>query len=136
MESNKGYKRKFIKILKDLRQTWRYSDSQPTEIVLALSSIILAPIALGLEIGGLYIFRAIIVISGVYQLFCVSQHNLKCRVKAAMLTFGMYLASSIMFLFTIGFPTPTHYGWIIFVVASFGSMQRLILEKIHKEKNG
>lgn len=132
MEFGKSYKRKFVKGLNNLRQIWKYSDSQPTEIVLALSNIILAPIAIGVELGGLYIFRAIIIISGIYQLICVSENQLNCRLRASIITFGMYIASATMYLTHIGFPTPTHYGWLIFVIASFGSMNRIIREKIHR----
>lgn len=136
MESSEGYKRKFVKGLSSLKQIWRYSDSQPTEIILALSNIILAPIAIGIELGGLYVFRAIIIISGIYQLICVAKNELNCRLRASILTFGLYIASATMYITHIGLPTPTHYGWIIFVVASFGSMNRVIREKIHRSKNG
>ena len=132
MESNKGYKRRFVEGVKNLLQVWRYSDSQPTEIVLALSNIILAPIAIGMELGGLYVFRFLIIASGIYQLMCVGNGELGCRVRASFITFGLYCGSAIMYLTHIGFPTPTHYGWLVFVIASFGSMSRLIKEKIHR----
>lgn len=132
MESSKSYKREFIKRLKNLRKIWIYSDSQPTEIVLAISLIILAPIAITIELGGLHVFKLILIISGLYQLFCVSSNDLNCRLKASIITFGLYLACAIMYITHIGLPTPTHYGWIIFVLASFGSMNRLIREKIHR----
>jgi len=136
MELNKSDKRKLVKSIKNLRRIWRYSDSQPTEIIMAVALILLAPVAIGVELGGLYIFRAILPIVGLYQLYCVSQEEINCRLRASMLSFGLYLASAIMYYTHIGFPTPTHYGWIIFVISSYGVMQRLILEKIHREKNG
>jgi len=132
MESSKGYSRKLAKRLKNLKQIWSYSDSQPTEIVLATSLITLAPIAITIELGGLHIFKLVLIISGLYQLYCVSGNELKCRLKASMITFGLYVACAIMYITHIGLPTPTHYGWLIFVLASFGSMNRLIKEKIHR----
>jgi len=133
MESYKSYKRRFFKGLKNLSLTWKYSDSQPTEIVLAICLMILAPIALGIEIGGLYIFRFLLIPAGIYQLICVANGEIKCRLKASMIVFGLYSASAIMVYSHIGFPTPTHYGWVVFVVASFGSMSRLIREKIYRD---
>ena len=132
MESDKSYKRKLIQRLKNLRQIWKYSDSQPTEIVMAISLITLAPIAITIELGGLHIFKLLLILCGLYQLFCISGNKLDCRLRASIFTFGLYTACSIMYLYHIGFPTPTHYGWIIFVLASFGSMSRLIREKIHR----
>lgn len=136
MESFKSYKRKFIKGLNNLLVTWRYSDSQPTEIVLAICLMILAPIALGVELGGLYVFRIILIPASIYQLVCVATGEIKCRVRASVITFSLYTSSCIIVYNHIGFPTPTHYGWLVFVVASFGSMSRLIREKIHRKNNG
>lgn len=115
-----------------LRQIWLYSDSQPTEIVLAFCNIFLAPIAILNEIGSLYFYVVLIAISGVYQIVCVASDDINCRSKASTITFGIYLANSILYLLTVGFPTPTHYGWIVFVLASLGSMGRITREKIHR----
>jgi len=132
MESSTSNKGKFVQKLNNLIQVWKYSDSQPTEIVMAISLITLAPIAITIELGGLHIFKLLLISCGLYQLFCISGNRLDCRLRASIFTFGLYTACSIMYLYHIGFPTPTHYGWIIFVLASFGSMNRLIKEKIHR----
>lgn len=121
-------------MLSKLKNIWSYSDSQPTEITLALANIFLTHITIAAELGGLYVFRIIIFFSGLYHLYCVANEDLSCRVKASVITFAVYLTSTIAYLFTIGFPTPTHYGWLVLCFASFGSMRRLILEKIHTQK--
>lgn len=115
-----------------LRQIWLYSDSQPTEIILALCNIFLTPLAILFEIGELYFYISVVIISGLYQILCVTSDDIICRVRASMFTFGIYCASAILYLLTIGFPTPTHYGWIVFVIASFGSMGRVTREKIFR----
>jgi hypothetical protein len=120
-------------VFKKLKQIWSYSDSQPTEITLAMCNLLLTHLAVGLEIGGLWFLRVMIVISALYQLYCVSQEDISCRVKAAMITFGIYTTVTIIYLIHIGLPTPTHWGWFVLMFASFGSMRRLILEKIHKD---
>ena len=120
-------------MFKRLKHIWSYSDSQPTEITLALANIFLTHIAIGVELKGLYIFRFVIFLSGIYQLYCVLKGGIKCRVGASVFTFGVYLISTSIYINTIGLPTPTHYGWIVLSVASFGSMRRLILEKIHRD---
>ena len=124
-------------MFKRLKAIWTYSDSQPTEITLAMCNLLLTHLAVGLEIGGLWFLRVMIVISALYQLYCVSQEDISCRVKAAMVTFGIYTTVTIIYLIHIGLPTATHWGWFVLVFASFGSMRRLILEKLHKDlKNG
>jgi len=124
-------------MLKRLKRIWTYSDSQPTEITLALCNLLLVHFAIGIELGELYIFRAIIIFSGFFQLYCVSRLNIKCRVVASMFTFAVYTITTITYITHIGLPTPTHWGWFILMFASFGSMRRLILEKLHNDiKNG
>ena len=120
------------KSLKKLKEIWLHSDSQPTEITLAVINVFLTHIAIGAELGGLYFERVFIFSSGLYQLYCVSQENIKCRVKASMITFGVYTTTFIVYLICTGIPTATHYGWLVLMIASFGSMRRLILEKLHR----
>lgn len=124
-------------MLKRLKQIWTYSDSQPTEITIALTNLLLTPMALSFEIGGLWVFKIIVFLSALYQLYCVSNLDIKCRVRASVVTFGVYATTVTMYAVHVGFPTPTHYGWLVLLFASFGSMRRLILEKLHKDlKNG
>jgi hypothetical protein len=119
-------------VLKKLQQLWRYSDSQPTEITLGAALMVLAPIATFIELGFMPVYQLILIGAGAYQLFCISTENINCRVRAAMLTFGLYTTSLIMYLMTIGLPTPTHYGWVIFVISSFGNLKRLKTEQLHR----
>lgn len=115
-----------------LRQIWLYSDSQPTEILLAICNIFLAPIAILSEVGDLYFYALIVIATGINQIICVAKDNIDCRVKASMFTFGIYLTSAIMYLSHVGFPTPTHYGWVVLVISSFSSMGRVTREKIYR----
>ena len=121
-------------MVKRILKIWGYSDSQPTEITLALANIFLTHVAIGIEIGDNYIFRVVIFLSGLYQLYCVSKEDLSCRLKASVLSFAVYLISTIIYIKSIGLPTPTHYGWAVLCFASFGCMRRLIIEKIHRQK--
>jgi len=121
-------------MVKRILKIWGYSDSQPTEITLALANIFLTHVAIGIEIGDNYIFRVVIFLSGLYQLYCVSKEDLSCRLKASVLSFAVYLISTIIYIKSIGLPTPTHYGWVVLCFASFGCMRRLIIEKIHRQK--
>jgi len=79
-----------LKSIKKLSLIWSHSDSQPTEITLALINVLLTHLAIGSELGGLYFERIIIISSGIFQLYCVSQEDIKCRVRASMITFGVY----------------------------------------------
>lgn len=119
-------------MLKKLKDIWKYSDSQPTEITLAVALMILAPIATAIEIGFMPFYQLMLFAAGVYQILCVSKGDLECRIKAAIFTFGLYSTSLIMYIMTIGLPTPSHYGWVILVLSSFSSLKRLKTEQLHR----
>jgi len=119
-------------VFKKLQQLWRYSDSQPTEITLGAALMILAPVATLIELGFMPVYQLILIGAGAYQLFCISTGKLECRVRAAMLTFGLYATSLAMYLITIGLPTPSHYGWLILVISSFGNLKRLKTEQLYR----
>ena len=124
-----------MKLLR-LRQVWMYSDNQPTEITLALANIFIVPFALSMEVGTGLFLSLIPAVSGIHQMICVASDEINCRVRASMICLGVYSASAVMYLVTIGFPSPTHYGWLLFIIASFGSMSRLSRENIYKNSNG
>ncbi len=119
-------------MLKKLSHIFKYSDSQPTEVTLGASLMILAPIATATEIGFMPIYQFCLIAAGFYQLYCVSKGELDCRIKAAIITFGLYSTSLMMYLLNIGLPTATHYGWVIFVISSFSTLRRLKTEQLHR----
>ena len=119
-------------MFKKIQQLWRYSDSQPTEITLGAALMTLAPLATITELGFMPFYQISLVMAGSYQLYCVSKGDLICRAKAALITFGLYTATLVMYLYLIGLPTPTHYGWLILVISSFGNLKRLKTEYLHR----
>ena len=122
---------KELKIRLDrLREVWSFSDSQPTEILLGSLNIFLTPMATFMEMGCLWFFHLILILTGLYQLWCVSKGELSCRVRASLLTFGMYVSTLIMYLGSIGLPTPSHWGWIVLCIASFSSLRRIKREQL------
>ena len=121
-------------MLRRLINIWSHSDSQPTEITLAVVNIVATHVAIGVELGGFHVFRFIIFFSGIYQLYCVASERICKRVRASVVTFSVYMTSTIAYLFTIGFPDVTHYGWLVLCFAAFGSMRRLIIEKSYTHK--
>ena len=84
-----------------LLDVWKHSDSQPTEITLALVNLLLAPIATRVELGPLVFYQIMLVASGVYQLMCVAKGDLKCRVRASIVTFGLFCTTLMMYVITI-----------------------------------
>ncbi len=119
-------------MIKRLQHIFKYSDSQPTEITLGVALMILAPIATWIEIGFMPVYQLLLISAGFYQLYCVSKGDIDCRIRAAIVTFGLYSTSLMMYLTTIGLPSPTHYGWVIFVISSFSSLKRLKTEQLHR----
>lgn len=117
-----------------LLDVWKHSDSQPTEITLALVNLLLAPAATLIELGPLPFYQIMLVGSGIYQLLCVAKGDLKCRVRASIVTFGLFSTTLMMYIITIGLPTPSHWGWFVLVFSAFGSLKRLKTEQLHRNE--
>ena len=117
---------------KHLKEVWLFSDGQPTEIILATINIFLTPIALCLEVECVGVFIVGLIVSGLYQLWCVASDCLKCRLRGAFFTFSAYFGTLIMYLGSIGLPTPSHWGWFILVFASFFSLVRIKKELLYR----
>lgn len=123
-------KKLIISKYKALKEVWLYSDSQPTEILLSLVNIFLTPLATFLELGPLWLFQITLILTGIYQLVCVANGDLKCRLRASLITFGMYASTLLMYMDCIGLPTPSHWGWFVLVFASFSSLMRIKREQL------
>jgi len=119
-------------VFKNVKNIWTYSDSQPTELTLSMALMILAPIATALEIGFMPVYQLMLIAAGVYQFICVAKGKLSCRIRASVITFGLYATSLMMYLLTIGLPSPSHYGWVLLVISSFSSLKRLKTEQLHR----
>lgn len=116
-----------------LRAIWQYSDSQPTEITLALALIFLYPTATYLELGYSVIMDVLGPIAGLYQLYCVSGKCLSCRVRASFITFSFFLLATVMYLYCgMLFKSPTYWGWVVLCFSSFGSLKRIKKEELHR----
>ena len=112
-------------ILKKLVNKWMYTDSHATEITLGAMTGILGLPATWLEIG-FTPFILPIMAAGLYQIYCVTREDLKCRVHAAAFNTSAYLA--IVLLYGVhGFITtsPSHSGWIIMALVQFLTAARL-----------
>ena len=118
--------------IESLKNIWKYSDSQPTEITLALALSVLAPVATFIEIGFMPFIQIALVGSGIYQLRCVALRQLSCRIRAAFMTFSLYLTIFLMYIINVGMPSPSHYGWLLLVVSSLSSLRRLKTEQLHR----
>ena len=119
-------------LLRRLYNTWTYSDSQPTEITLATALAILAPIAISIEIKCIPLFNLALIAAGLYQLRCIVTCDIDCRIRAAFITSSFYLSSLLLYLTTIGLPTPSHWGWLLLTYSSFSTMNRLKTEKARR----
>lgn len=115
-----------------LKEIWVYGDGQPTEIILALINILLTPIALYMEVGCFGVFGLFLIASGLHQLWCIACDNLSCRLRGAFFTFCAYFGTLIMYLGSIGLPTPSHWGWFVLAFASFSSLLRIKKEQLHR----
>lgn len=126
---------KLTSLLKKIRQIYLYSDSQPTEITLGVCLSVLAPVVTTIEIGFMPIFLLFIVFTGGFQLYCVGNEDLKCRMRAATLSMSAYLAVFLMYVIkgTI-FVSPTHWGWFVLAFSSWGVFKRLNTEFLHRQK--
>jgi len=122
-------------LLKKIREIYLFSDSQPTEITLAVCLAVLAPIVITIEIGFMPILLMFIMFTGIFQLYCVSIEDIKCRMRSATLSVGGYLAVFLIYVIkgTI-FVSPTHWGWFVLAFSSWGVFKRLNAEFLHRQK--
>ncbi len=121
-------------MLKKLFHIWKYSDSQPTEIILGIVNLTLAPICILCEIGVMPVFVPLLLIGGCYQLWAVSTEKVCIRVKAAFVSLCLFVVTLLLYLNSpCGLHSPMHYGWIILVLCSLGSLIRLKNEQLHHE---
>ena len=125
-------KKEATRKIKHLIDVFRYSDSQPTEITLALVNLILAPIATYIELGPLVFYQLALIASSIFQLYCIANSDLKCRIRASFLTFSFFVTTLMMYIFTIGLPTPSHWGWLVLSLSAFSSLKRLKTEDLHR----
>ena len=121
-------------MLLNLRRIWSYSDSQPTEITLAIAIAILAPIAVSIEVNTSWFFNALLILAGLYQIRCIAKEEIGCRVKAAYFTTMMYMTCLLMYIVTIGLPTPSHWGWVLLTYSSFSTLSRLKTEQLRRNE--
>ena len=120
-------------MFKNLLHIWKYSDSQPTEITLGLCNALLTPIALFFEVGFMPFFLPLVCLGGWYQLWAVSTHSITKRIKASFFSLCLYVITLLLYIFSpCGLQDATHFGWLILVISSFGSLIRLKREHWHK----
>jgi len=117
-------------LFRNLKRIWKVSDSQPTEITLAVAVMILAPIAVSMEIHFNWFLNLLLVTAGLYQLRCIAKEQIGCRIRAAYFTTMMYMSCLVSYLMTIGLPTPSHWGWILLTYSSFSTLNRLKTEQM------
>lgn len=112
-------------MLKKLVSKWMYTDSHATEITLGAMTGLLAFPATLLEIGFNFWILPIMA-AGLYQIYCVTKEDLKCRTKAAAFNTSAYIAIVLLYG-THGYITtsPSHSGWIIMALVSFMTAARL-----------
>ena len=122
-------------MIKRLLDIWEHSDSQPTEITLGLCNFVLTPLATVIELGVMPVFQVLLVAVGFFQLYSVAKGCLNYRVKAALLTFSFFMVTLLLYIICCGLKDASHYGWVVLVISSFGSLRRLKKEQLHGQRN-
>ena len=122
-------------MLLNLKRIWSYSDSQPTEITLAIAIAILAPIAVSIEINTSWFLNSLLILAGLYQIRCIAREEIRCRVRAAYFTTMMYMTCLLTYIMSIGLPTPSHWGWVLLTYSSFSTLHRLKTEQLRRNEH-
>ena len=130
----KNYKENILRLATKLRHIYLYSDSQPTEITLAVCLVVLSPIVTILEIGWMPIYNLVCIGFGLFQLYCIANEDIKCRMRAALLSMSAYVSTFLMYTIkgTI-FVSPTHWGWFVLAFSAWGVVRRLNTEYLHRK---
>ena len=122
-------------MIKRLLNIWEHSDSQPTEITLGICNFILTPLATIIELGLMPVFNVLLVLVGLFQLFAVANGCINYRVRAAFLSFTLFIITLSLYIICCGLKDASHYGWVVLVISSFGSLRRLKKEQLHGQRN-
>ena len=122
-------------MIKRLLNIWEHSDSQPTEITLGICNFILTPLATIIELGFMPDFNLLLVSVGFFQLFAVAKGCINYRVKAAFFSFSLFIITLSLYIICCGLKDASHYGWVVLVISSFGSLRRLKKEQLHGQRN-
>ena len=130
----RNYKKDIARLATKLRHIYIYSDSQPTEITLAVCLVVLSPIVTILEVGLMPIYNLICIGFGLFQLYCIANEDLECRMRAATLSMSAYISTFIIYTIkgTI-FVSPTHWGWFVLAFSAWGVVRRLNAEHLHRK---
>ena len=121
-------------MVKKLFHIWKYSDSQPTEIMLGVVNFSFTPIAIYYEVGFMPFFIPLLIAGGAFQLWTVSTEQVCKRVKGAFFSLCLFVVTLLLYLNSeCGLYTPVHYGWVFLVICSLGSLIRIKNEQLHNE---
>ena len=83
-------------MFKKLFHIWKYSDSQPTEIMLGMVNFLLTPIAIYFEVGLMPVFIPLLIAGGIFQLWAVSTEQVCKRVKAAFVSLCLFVVTLLL----------------------------------------
>ena len=126
--------------IKNLRKILKYSDPEPTELLVGLISGLMIPLFLwrnDYEITALYF---VFILLGFCQIGAVICNNFLARQRACLFTMAAYI---VMFLNTtmisvyLKFPIGYELHWLFLAAMSFWNLKRVAADKMrHKRRSG
>lgn len=126
--------------IKNLRKILKYSDPEPTELLVGLISGLMVPLFLwrnDYEITALYF---VFILLGLCQIGAVICNNFLARQRACLFTMAAYI---VMFLNTtmisvyLKFPIGYELHWLFLATISFWNLKRVAVDKRrHRRRTG
>ena len=119
-------------VLKNLRELFLWSDSEPNEILIGILHAFILPFAI-LEIGTLWFIQVVAIAAGLFQLYSVGTKDIWCRRLACTIAMVVSSATVVNYI-TAGMMKGSQLGWFLILVFTLWNLIRVSRE--YHYKNG
>ena len=119
-------------VIKNLRELFLWSDSEPNEILIGMLHAFILPLAI-LEIGNLWFMQVVSIVAGLFQLYAVGTKDIWCRRLACIIAMVVSCLTVVDYI-TAGMMKGSQLGWFLILVFSLWNLIRVSRE--YHYKNG
>ncbi len=119
-------------ILKNLKELFLWSDSEPNEILIGALHAFVLPFAI-LEIGNIWYLQLAGILGGLFQLYSVGTKDIYCRRIACIVAMTISFATVVDYI-TAGMMKGSQLGWFLILVFTLWNLIRV--SKEYHYKNG
>jgi hypothetical protein len=119
-------------VLKNLKELFLWSDSEPNEILIGILHAFILPFAI-LEIGHMWFIQVVAVLAGLFQLYSVGTKDIWCRRLACTIAMVVSSATVVNYIMA-GMMKGSQLGWFLILIFTLWNLIRVTRE--YHYKNG